>query len=131
MSKLGSSIDLYGNDENDFTSAVDPPKATAEEEEEVERQEEQSIPVSAADTIEVIKVSPVQATTATTPPKPIATSTSAPSALPFGTQQIQTYQENKYDDAPLHRMANAGGGVGGLHAVGERPIRPSEMKDEG
>ncbi|KAJ3551298.1 hypothetical protein NM688_g4784 [Phlebia brevispora] len=139
MSDLDADLygDLYGNDESEFAVPTDQTEATQEP-------QEAAPPTAKRESPPPVKISttPVPAPKASpTPPKqepsasPIESTSQQPTSngaisSPYTTptQQIPTYQER--DASDYHDQAQQGG-AGNYPAGMNRPVRPSEMKEEG
>ncbi|KAI0689102.1 hypothetical protein BC835DRAFT_1370485 [Cytidiella melzeri] len=134
MSDLDADLygDLYGNDEAEYTEEPETPSNAASE------------PAAPAkEPAQLVKVATAPKPTTTSPPKPeqpesahveeevhdmqsLNTAQEHASYDEFATQQIPTYQERQepeYHDLSAQRL----GGDFGMN----RPVRPSEMKEEG
>ena len=125
--------DLYGNDESEFAVPTEPEEADKSDPvENEELEEEVSLPQQAApahssaaptETSKPAQPAPIAQDTA--PLSPSASTTPAQSQVPVytspTTQQIPTYQERQDDYADM----------GASRPAQDRPVRPSEMKEEG
>ncbi|RPD55104.1 hypothetical protein L226DRAFT_574875 [Lentinus tigrinus ALCF2SS1-7] len=129
MSDLDADLygDLYGNDENEFVVPTEPEASPVkaevkepvkEEAKPVVKQEPQPIPTSTSSD----EHNPYS------PRSSEATTSAIPSYTSPPTQQIPIYQERQPDHRepapPRHDSYQGAPGV-------DRPVRPSEMKEEG
>lgn len=114
-----SLVDLYGADDNDFASATE----TAQDLAKLEEQEDVIAPSKPAALEPIIpKQTPYQV--ANSEPQPIQTKPESP---PPTTQQIPTYQQQIPDYGDMNSQRLDGDDYQNIN----RPVRPSEMKEEG
>jgi hypothetical protein len=117
--------DLYGADDNDFASATE----TAQDLSKLDAQEHEQpeeLPVPA----KTIEPAPKPSTHQSSPSDYPQQSVTAPKmeSPPPATQQIPTYQQQIPDYGEIPAPRNDGGDdYQGIN----RPVRPSEMKEEG
>ncbi|CAL1701881.1 unnamed protein product [Somion occarium] len=140
MSELDADLygDLYGNDESEFavpTEHVDEHAKKEEDRSEVPKQE--SPPPStytAIDTLSEDRKPSIADSIANQPqPIPAASSAMAPTSYTSqqATQQIPTYQERQEPEYSSEVAAMTSRPPSGYAGQLDRPVRPSEMKEEG
>ncbi|KAJ3475929.1 hypothetical protein NLI96_g11507 [Meripilus lineatus] len=124
-------VDLYGNDESEFAVPTDSndDKAHTETAESPKSEESPSKPLPTTSQVTAVKPSSSTAASETPATQSIPTSTSPPLSKPSPplTQQIPTYQERQdtdYSQIPSRTDTN-------YSVPQDRPVRPSEMKEEG
>lgn len=123
--------DLYANDESEFVVPTEQPEPSPVKTEPTVKEETKPIPAK-QEPQPIPTLSSISSPPEDHKPLPSATNGSAASAIPSysspPTQHIPTYQERQPDyrepAPPRHDTYQGAPGV-------DRPVRPSEMKEEG
>ncbi|OCH93258.1 hypothetical protein OBBRIDRAFT_725211 [Obba rivulosa] len=131
--------DLYGNDDNDFSPGLAPqaePDSAKPEPQEIQKPKEPSpVPVKIEQYTEPAPAvaKPIPTVTSDTTPQPPPTSNAPANAnadtYAVPTQQIPTYEERSTPD--YREPAQQRQDYAAMGAPINRPVRPSEMKEEG